>query len=186
MTDHTRTVAEISKAYQQYRPENRGYEPAGPNADVLYLLDEVERLQAGVDGMAQEIVNRAADNERLTAEVRQLKLLISAGEKVVNDAANQAEARLHAEVEAEKLRSELSRLTELTRMHGADEVPPMATIPDVSIVVVVYDRDHCVYLGRYDHSINRWVVYDDDGAVGHYDNNGIDGWYYLPGTEVHP
>lgn len=45
MPEFTRTIDEISKAYAQYRPENRGFEPGGVVADVLFLLDEVKRLQ---------------------------------------------------------------------------------------------------------------------------------------------
>ena len=37
------------------------------------LVAEIERLQAGVDGMAQEIANRAADNEKLREENERLK-----------------------------------------------------------------------------------------------------------------
>lgn len=40
-----RTLEEIKTAYAQYRKEKTGYEPTGPNADVIFLLEEIERLR---------------------------------------------------------------------------------------------------------------------------------------------
>jgi hypothetical protein len=48
----------------------------------------------------------------LADENARLKFIISSGEKVVSGAAAQAEARLHAEVEAEKLRTKLTQAQE--------------------------------------------------------------------------
>jgi regulator of replication initiation timing len=77
-------------------------------------MSDFEKYKKGAERAFNQAVDNwmaaKEENEKLRAENERLKLIISSGEAVVNDACNQADARLHAEVEADKLRARIAEL----------------------------------------------------------------------------
>ena len=85
------------------------------------------------------------------------------------------------DAEIAALTAKNARLTELTRMHAPEEIPPMndaieSIVVDVSLNGSITDGHYSTHLSR-----NGWRASDSDGD---YWDAKIDGWYYKHGTKL--
>lgn len=124
-------------------------------ADLLVRIAGTKIKHAETENRACEVVE---EFDRLTAEVERWTTGYNGLMKVI-----------------EKQDAELSRLRELTRRHGPDEVPPMQWI----LVEIMGS----FYQARRVQSVNRlgFQLHDDEETIVFE----IDGWYCIPGEAKH-
>jgi uncharacterized protein YaaN involved in tellurite resistance len=176
-----RTTAEIRAWYTRFadRAKEEGYEPGGVIKETLWLLDEIDRRDA--DNLE---LSRKNDELRVEYDLCYEKL-----EEMTAELAQTIEAKDRDAIVLLGLYEKNKRLTELTRMHTPDEIPPIDDEEGrFTVNVLLETLDGNYFQVAYSIHDKRWYLTSGFSHTRMFHekirNDYVKGWYYLYGYEV--